>query len=151
MLSVILIVISVILMVISVILRMVNVFFYYSESLVLYGERILTREDILSMRATENMTSAVVDCWAILLNDLEAKEKIQPTAFYFGIRHTVCYFMSFFINCVISLWVFVILVGVFVIVNIYFLLIKDRLFFSGCIVVSFLTTICVNSNGYTIE
>ncbi|KAK9678252.1 hypothetical protein RND81_11G199000 [Saponaria officinalis] len=60
------------------------------EALVEYGTNAtLQREDLLTMLPSRLTSSAVIDCWAMLLNMIESEENKNQMMAFFGLRHTV--------------------------------------------------------------
>ncbi|KAH9624888.1 hypothetical protein KSS87_018372 [Heliosperma pusillum] len=58
------------------------------EVVAVYGDaRSLTRGDILSLRPTVPVNTAVIECWALILNHIEHTEKSETSLMFFGIGH----------------------------------------------------------------
>ncbi|KAH9604351.1 hypothetical protein KSS87_009655, partial [Heliosperma pusillum] len=56
------------------------------EVVAVYGDgRSLTRGDILSLRPTVPVNTAVIECWALILNHIEHTEKSETSLMFFGI------------------------------------------------------------------
>ncbi|KAK9698814.1 hypothetical protein RND81_08G132900 [Saponaria officinalis] len=59
------------------------------EILIQYGTKAsLQREDVLTMLPSRLTSSAVIDCWAMLLNMIESEENKKQKMAFFGLRHT---------------------------------------------------------------
>ncbi|KAH9612315.1 hypothetical protein KSS87_022773, partial [Heliosperma pusillum] len=58
------------------------------EVAAVFGDgRSLTRGDILSLRPTVPVNTAVIECWALILNHIEHTEKSETSLMFFGIGH----------------------------------------------------------------
>jgi len=69
----------------------------YSEPLVCYGlPEDLKRQDLISLDLDSDMSPAVVDHWAKLLNHLESEKTDKVDALYFGLTHMVRFLSPFF-------------------------------------------------------
>ncbi|KAH9608229.1 hypothetical protein KSS87_012620, partial [Heliosperma pusillum] len=66
------------------------------EVVAVFGDgRSLIRGDILSLRPTVPVNTAVIECWALILNHIEHTEKSETSLMFFGIGHMACHLSDY--------------------------------------------------------